>query len=869
MSLKMAKFMKKLYEVSQKEESDIIEQLFGKPLFNATNIAKYEEGLKKLAKLNRPPFPSQVEQGILPLKESLEKYKAGILLGEMGVGKTQISFSLIEVLKLKQRKVLFLTAGSKHLRKMKREAEEILGEKAIVYTIVNNNPKRRKKEVLPEEAATMKAPTGRYLIFLMSKDTAKFNLKEDSIINWGEKCPFCGSEVWPASWNTTKIRKAKRQGIRPNYKISHCSECGINLQKKVAKNLIEGNLIFPNRIRKNKKYKNQRRISIGERLKRMTKAKTDKVFDYLIIDEAHEMQNPFSLQSKVYRELVRVSHKTLIMTGTLTNGYTSSLYYILYPILSWFFKEKGYNFYDVETFVEHYGEKKQTKNISTIDKGKNSIKVQELPRISDRIISFLASFTAWIKIKDLNIKMPSYKEEAYVANMNWKIEEALNWYVNTVIEYIRRVNINYISNFALRVMYIQNNPFMRGEFEIISSFDNAYPIYLDNWGKLRELKKVSFIQVEEIHSRTITEIDKKNGNVFQEKIKKIKLNVAYPGINKIIEEKKRIEKEEKEKKKKQQEGQETVDIEETIDIEMENISIEDNDNKIIEIPEETILSKEQSLINEIKKDLQKGRNVLIYSVYNKVAQIDKRIYKVLLQEEIVDENEIAILPENLKSENIEQWIEEHPVKILIASPIKLATGLDLTQFPAIKFYETGTNLRVIQQASRRSWRAVGQKYPVVVQFFAYNGIQSDLLALVGKKLRAAATVDGRKVDNSQLSHVFDENKALTVVLNKIAEEVESSSTNKANFTNIYEQGKLRPLTKMEARFKELIEENKNNELFEKLTVDKSKKTRKSKEAFEVPLNDNLFDFVNEEDSEIEEIFEIKIKKEGNQYVFDF
>ena len=860
MSLKMVKFMRKIYEISQQEGNNLLEQLFGKPLFDAGNVEKYLKDLEKLAKLNRPPFPSQVEQGILPLKEALEKYKTGILLGEMGVGKTQISFSLIEVLNLKKRKILFLTAGSKHLRKMRREAEEILGEKAIVYTIVNKSPKRRKKEILPEEAYRMKAPKGKYLIFLLSKDTAKYDLKEESIIEWGEKCPFCGQEVWPASWNDKKIKIAKQKGLKPASKISHCSKCGENLLKKVAKNIAEGEILFPKRIEKNKKNKGQRRISIGERLKRITKSKTDKVFDYLIVDEAHEMQNPFSLQSKVYRELVRVSHKTLIMTGTLTNGYTSSLYYILYPILSWYFKEKRYQFYDVQTFVEHYGEKKQTKTVTEIDKGRGSVKVQELPKISDRIISFLAPFTTWIKIEDLNIKMPPYSEEAITISQNPLVKEGLNWYISNVIDYIKHVNINYISNFALRIMYLENNPFIQNEFEIISSFDSVnhteeYIKSVENLTELKNKNDLSFIKIEEFTNKIIK--DKNNEEI---KSKKIKLTIQYPGINAIL----------KEKEKKQRAEQNTEN-----EMHTDEINIEKIDNEEIEkIPENTVLPKEQMLIEKIKQDLAQGRNVLIYTIYNKIAQIDKRIYNILIQEKIVNENEIAILPENLKSEKIEEWIEQNPVKILIASPIKLATGLDLVQFPSIKFYETGTNLRVIQQASRRSWRAVGQKHPVTVQFFAYEGIQADLLALIGKKLRAAATVDGRKVDQTQLSHVFDEDKALTKVLNKIAEEIEHSDYTKANFTNIYENEKLRPLTKMEAKYKELLDINKQKLSIQiedeetEIEKEETTKTKENTEFFE--FSDNLFNFVSEdEEVEIEEIFEIKIKKMGNQYVFDF
>jgi len=852
MSLKLVKFMKKIYEISQQEGNNLLEQLFGKPLFDAGNIEKYLKDLEKLAKLNRPPFPSQVEQGILPLKESLEKYKAGVLLGEMGIGKTQISFSLIEVLKLKKRKILFLTAGSKHLRKMKREAEEILGEKAIVYTIVNKSPKRTKKEILPEEVYKMKAPKGKYLIFLLSKDTAKYELKEESIIKWGEKCPFCGKEVWPASWNSKKIETAKQKGLKPASKVSHCL-CGKNLLKKVAKNIAEGEILFPKRIEKNKKNKGQRRISIGERLKRMTKSKTDKIFDYLIVDEAHEMQNPFSLQSKVYRELVRISHKTLIMTGTLTNGYTSSLYYILYPILSWYFKEKGYQFYDVQTFVEHYGERKKTRTVTEIDKGKGNVKIQELPKISDRIISFLAPFTSWIKIEDLNIKMPIYTEKAITVSHNPLVKEGLNWYISNVIDYIKHVNINYISNFALRIMYLENNPFIQNEFEIISSFDSSnqtseYVKAIENLNKLKNENDLSFIQIEEFVNKIIKD---KKGNKPESKIR---LKIKYPGINAILKEKEKIEK----NKQEQNENQD--------DIVFENCLQEEK------IPQNTILPKEKKLIEKVKQDLAKNRNVLIYTIYNKVAQIDKRIYNLLIQEEIVNESEIAILPENLKSEKIEKWIEQNPVKILIASPIKLATGLDLVQFASIIFYETGTNLRVIQQASRRSWRAVGQKHPVTVEFFAYEGIQADLLALIGKKLKAAATVDGRKIDQSQLSHVFDEDKALTRVLNKIAEEIEHSDYAKANFTNIYEHGKLRPLTKMEAKYKELLDINKlsiqietENEKTEKINNKENKK--ENIELFK--LNDNLFNFVSEEESEIEEIFEIKIKKRGNQYIFDF
>ena len=57
------------------------------------NDPENTEKMKKCISLNRRMFASQAAQGALPLSKSLELYKFGILLGAMGIGKTQISYS--------------------------------------------------------------------------------------------------------------------------------------------------------------------------------------------------------------------------------------------------------------------------------------------------------------------------------------------------------------------------------------------------------------------------------------------------------------------------------------------------------------------------------------------------------------------------------------------------------------------------------------------------------------------------------------------------------------------------------------------------------------------------------------------------------
>ena len=76
-------------------------------------------------------------------------------------------------------------------------------------------------------------------------------------------------------------------------------------------------------------------------------------------------------------------------------------------------------------------------------------------------------------------------------------------------------------------------------------------------------------------------------------------------------------------------------------------------------------------------------------------------------------------------------------------PRLVETGLDLIGFPTLYFFETGYSLHTLRQASRRSWR-IGQKLPVRVKFFAYDGtMQNNCIRLMGKKLLVALMMEGK------------------------------------------------------------------------------------------------------------------------------
>lgn len=106
----------------------------------------------------------------------------------------------------------------------------------------------------------------------------------------------------------------------------------------------------------------------------------------------------------------------------------------------------------------------------------------------------------------------------------------------------------------------------------------------------------------------------------------------------------------------------------------------------------------------------------------------------------------AILRASVPTHKREAWYREQlrrGIDVCICHPKIVETGLDLLEFPAILFHETGYSLHTLRQASRRSWR-IGQRRAVEVKFFAYKGsMQEVCLRLMGKKLLVALAMEGK------------------------------------------------------------------------------------------------------------------------------
>lgn len=148
-------------------------------------------------------------------------------------------------------------------------------------------------------------------------------------------------------------------------------------------------------------------------------------FTHLVTDEAHLFQN-LSNQSHLYSKLCKLSKYRHNLTGTLTNGKSSSLFYMFYALFPHKMKQMGYKYSDVSLWVEHYGRRREVEkeyrdeqyNKTGVGR-RSSTGFNEIPGFSPLLYSnFLADIMINRTIEDMAIPMPPLKYIAHKVEMD-------------------------------------------------------------------------------------------------------------------------------------------------------------------------------------------------------------------------------------------------------------------------------------------------------------------------------------------------------------------------------------------------------------------------------------------------------------------
>lgn len=192
----------------------------------------------------------------------------------------------------------------------------------------------------------------------------------------------------------------------------------------------------------------------------------------------------------------------------------------------------------------------------------------------------------------------------------------------------------------------------------------------------------------------------------------------------------------------------------------------------------TVRAKEKGLLDIIQSEYSLGRQVWTYVQLNGKRDVESRVAR-LIQKEF----RCKILKQSIPLKDREQWIDDNcqDVDVVISHPRLVETGLDLFSkqylghnFCTLVFYETGYELPVMRQASRRAWRLQQPKECKVFYMFYERTMQEKAMELMGKKLLAAEALEGKFSSEGLVAMAGDDGIELAMA-KSLAENMDEST----------------------------------------------------------------------------------------------
>ncbi|NNG66433.1 DEAD/DEAH box helicase [Caldanaerobacter subterraneus] len=362
-------------------------------LFKPLHHPLIDELSPNLKNLLRKPFRAQAD-AIMGAVKALQNEKGIIFSSEMGTGKTLMGAAVPYVL-MKGKPYRALVMCPAHLvEKWKRE---------ILNTIPNSEAYILESW---EDVAKLKykgTKKDKIEYYIISRDKSKLGYQyKPSVIYSKSKnalvCPNCGQVLV----NKSNIPLTLSDFNKRRKSNSRCSFCNTPLWSADNTGI--------------------RRYPPAEYIKRYLKG----FFDFFIADEVHELKGD-TAQGQVFGMLSSAAKKTIALTGTLSGGYSSNLFYILYRLDPEALKEEGMDYYSITKWIEKYGviervtKEKIDTELNKTSKGNKSTTttVHERPGISPLVLSkHLIDKTIFLELSDLQQELPPYEEYVEIVEMD-------------------------------------------------------------------------------------------------------------------------------------------------------------------------------------------------------------------------------------------------------------------------------------------------------------------------------------------------------------------------------------------------------------------------------------------------------------------
>ena len=157
-------------------------------------------------------------------------------------------------------------------------------------------------------------------------------------------------------------------------------------------------------------YKGSKKYPVAKYIKK----RMNGVFDYLALDEAHLLMNN-SLQGIAAHHLMKACNHTLLLTGTLLNGFAANLFYTLFRVCPNIMRQEGFTYNDEPEFARLFGVVSRESTFR-VERGYGrtrvgNVKEKRLPGVSPLVFTkFLLNLTSFITLEDMAEGLPDYRE---------------------------------------------------------------------------------------------------------------------------------------------------------------------------------------------------------------------------------------------------------------------------------------------------------------------------------------------------------------------------------------------------------------------------------------------------------------------------
>ena len=434
---------------------------------------------------------SKPYKGQIPLIQSgievLKHNKALYLSAEMGIGKTPITTWIINSYfkeKNKNNYSVLIVAPAITLTQWKSEIQSCIKEKCDIHII------RTTDDFIHVYKKEVERPT----FYIVGKETFKLDSKKTPAVHYKKieftydevigyrtyhkkargvfaVCPICGKPIKNTLVNkkTTFLTKEDFSDSKPKKSNYKCSECGAVLWQNTYDKTKKTSLI---------NYLEVKKID----------------FNLVVVDEAHEGNKSSSIIGNATKTILRNSKKCILLSGTMNNGYASSLHNILMAIVPR--KLKQDECLNVRNFILKYGTLKASLNdddAKYMSRGKIELpesRFSEAEGINPVVFTrYLAENFIFATLKDLEKDLP--KVDTYYVPLKQQSDVVFN--ANSLISQIKTIDPFMYKFYEDSVVkhYI-NNPYDWTDIEITKKDQTfyAHPINIKEYRKSPKEEKV-------------------------------------------------------------------------------------------------------------------------------------------------------------------------------------------------------------------------------------------------------------------------------------------------------------------------------------------------------------------------------------------